>query len=145
VTTAAPSWAAQGAYDLFLLKMAAGAGSGVEEIDAWTMDETTAGYLYGDIESAIRYTPDNAGEIGIKGRLTIHGKPVVIDKKCPAGRIYGVNFDSWQVVVHDDANFTPQGFRRPYNQDARTNMVLLQCNIINTNPRRNICYSGIVA
>ena len=129
------------------MSLDASGGTGVEEVDIYFMGQTVMGYLHNRLSDAVRYTNPSAGGGGeaMLSNFTIHGRPAVLAKKCPAGRIYGLSKDTWIVAVHRDANYTPQGFRRPTNQDARTNMTLLQTNIKNTNPRRNFVYSGIVA
>jgi len=144
VTATAPSFAERGVEDLFTMFLAAGAGAGVEEIDVWLVNAQEMNRIFQRMSNSIMYTSTENGDPFFNS-INMLGKPVIWTKKAPAGRIYGLNMDSWSVHVHSRANFTPRPFQTPDDQDARVALTLLQIAIVNNNPRRNLVYSGIAA
>jgi hypothetical protein len=143
VTETAPSFSQRGVEDLFDIMLEASPGEG-GEVDIWFCGDTVMGYIFKRMANAIVYTQTDNADV-MFSRIQIHGRPVVHTKKVPSGRVYGFTSDTWYLAVHPQANFTAQPFQKPYNQDARVALTLLQCNLVCVNPRWNLVYSGIVA
>lgn len=150
ITTASPSFAAEGKNDIQLMAMEASGGPGSDEIDCLFTNKLVFNYLWDSLEDMKRYSSsDSTGDVGY-ARLAFQGIPVYWDSALTnsvanSGIVYGLNSSYWKLVVHRDAFMKTDGFRQPTNQTAKTAIIMAMLNLVCMGPRRQFVLSQIAA
>ena len=75
--------------------------------------------------------------------LLYRGTPIVVDQKCPAGKMYFLNEKYMGFRHHRRRNFAFEPFMKPTNQDARIAKILWLGALTVSNPRMMGVITGL--
>ncbi|MFA5135543.1 MAG: phage major capsid protein [Patescibacteria group bacterium] len=109
--------------------------------------------IYGYYEEYLRAhlitSNTKSSDAGIE-TVTFKGIPLEYDDSCAAGMMYFLNTNALKFYVHSEYNFTmlnrtPDGFFQPPNQDVRSACIMLLCNFVELERRRQYVLAGITA
>jgi hypothetical protein len=91
----------------------------------------------------VRFTSTKMGDLGFQS-VSHKNSEVVFDPSCPAGEWYFINTNHLEFVQHSSTWMKRTDFVRPYNQDAKTALVLSRGNLITDCRRAHGKLTGIV-
>ena len=67
--------------------------------------------------------------------INFNGAAIVADSHIQSGRVYLLNTKFIKMIIHQDRNFTPTGWKVPTNQDARIQQILWAGELVVQSPR----------
>ena len=111
-------------------------------ITAQTIYEAYEGLLVADINYNVGQASLAVGGVGFEN-LKYKGLMLTYDLDCTAGYMYFLNTDNLKLHCDSQTYFVSTPFIQPYNQDARTAMVLLYAELTTNNRRMQGVLSGI--
>ena len=76
--------------------------------------------------------------------LTFKGKPVIYGNYVGTGLLFGLNFNYIYWAVDSATDFVTTPFISPTNQTVKVAYILVRCNLITNNRRRNFKLTGLV-
>jgi hypothetical protein len=141
------SFEAQGINDMRLLRLSVSNNvpSGMPTV--WFTSSTVYNYYENSLEPKERFLKkggQSAADPGL-GPLTFYGAPVEWDDGAVADSMYCLNANTFQLILHKDANFTPTDRVRQADQDAWSTHVLIQGELVSNCPKRNGVITSITA
>jgi len=109
---------------------------GNDKPDAIFTDQTNFERYEAALQPQERFTNTKSADAGFEN-LTFKGVPIYFDRDCTSGKIYMLNSNYLNLVVHKDADMITKPFITPENQDVSTAQILFQGNITTNNRRMN--------
>ncbi len=140
--TGSGSFAAQGISDMRTLYNTISFGN--DAPDACFTTQAVHEFYEDTLQPQARYQSMKAADAGFQN-LLFKGIPVLFDRDVASGRLYFLNSEYMNMVVHRDANFSTGKFIEPENQDASVAKILLQANVTTNNRRMHGKLTGITA
>ena len=97
---------------------------------------------------------ENGGIMGNAGftGLMFRGMPIISDEKCPTGTMYFLNekhLDLYEIPPNEKfvkgtkGGFAFTGWMRPNNQDALTSQIIIYCQLMGSQPRKQSVRTSI--
>ena len=75
--------------------------------------------------------------------INFNGSAVVVDSHVAAGNVWGLNTDTFKLIIHKDRDFSFDGFKTPTNQDALIGQILFAGQLVCVSPRLNVRFTGL--
>ena len=106
--------------------------------------QTAFEYYESALQPQERYTDSKLANSGWQN-LTFKGVPLMFDRDCPSGKLYALNSNYLNFVVHRDADFTLGDMQKPIGQDVVSAQLLFMGNMTCSNRRMQGELTGITA
>lgn len=85
---------------------------------------------------------DDLGRVGFTA-INFNGAAVVVDSHVASGNLWGLNSETFKLVIHRDRDFKFTGFQTPTNMDAMMGQILWAGQLVCQSPRLNIRFTGL--
>lgn len=85
---------------------------------------------------------DDLGRAGFTA-INFNGAAVVVDSHTASGNLWGLNTETFKLIVHKDRDFKFTGFQTPTNMDAMVGQILFAGQLVCQSPRLNVRFSGL--
>jgi len=144
------TWAAQRDTSTTKLSLAAmntqerAASDGDDRTTLWVTTDAIYGYFYDIATPLERLADKDMAALGFTS-LSFNGRPIVSDKSCSSGYLYGLNEDHIWLAVHSDENMRYQKPQTPLNQAAELGQIFWMGNICTDARRRHVQFSAIAS
>ena len=131
-STSGGSFAAQGLASMRTLYNTLSLGN--DKPDFIITTQSVYEFFESSLQPQERYTDTKAANSGWPN-ITFKGVPVLFDRDCPSGKLYMLNSNYLNFVVHSDADFAMGDMQTPINQDVVSAQLIFQGNLTCSNRR----------
>jgi hypothetical protein len=119
-------------------------GEGSEYPDILIADQDMFDRYWNLLQPQQRFASEEMAKGGFKS-LLFNGQPFVVDAACPAGYLFMLNLEYFDLMPHKDENFRFEKFIKPINQNIKLAKVYWMGAVASSNNRRHGALSAITA
>jgi hypothetical protein len=112
--------------------------------DLISTTQTVYNYIWTASQPSERSTPDDERNIGFE-YVRINGAYVTVDSHVPAGYLYVLNTDLFELYAHNKWDFRFRGFMEPTAQQTAIGQLIFWGGLVCRGPRYNGVLGGITA